>query len=160
MGSRIFPVNTIRCAVHRFREEPECEDDPEALASSSHIKWTVETWKTVFFSESKDTVSSGLKSGRPPTVPFKRQYLWWYVGVLVHMAWAASTSGKVPSIQKGIFRFYSNMSSHSGDVSFRKDLAFSNITMPNHLLHHGFVGEGSGSSSVTHWKHLVHHKKT
>ncbi len=66
----------------------------------------------------------------------------------VRVAWAAYTSGKAPSMLKGISKFSNNICFHPDVVSFREDLAFSNMTMPDHILHqiqhHGCVEEGSG----------------
>ncbi len=96
-------------------------------------------------------MSSGLKRTRTTQVvisaQFRSLHLWWYGVAWVRVAWAAYTSGKAPSMLKGISKFQNNICSHPDVISFREDLAFSNMTMPDHILHqlqhHGCVEEGS-----------------
>ncbi len=77
------------------------------LWAKAHLKWTVAKWKTVLWSdESKFEVLFG-KLGRHVirTKEDKDKDLWWYGVAWVHVAWAAYTSGKSPSMLKGISKF-------------------------------------------------------
>ena len=68
----------------------------------------------------------------------QKLHLWWYGAAFIPMAWAASTSGKAPSILKSTQRFLKQHMLLSSPVYFSK-------TMPNHILsqQHGFRGEES-----------------
>ncbi len=56
-----------------------------------------------------DAMSSGLKRTRTTQVvistQFRSLHLWWYGVAWVRVAWAAYTSGKAPSMLKGISKF-------------------------------------------------------
>ncbi len=98
-------------------------------------------------------MSSGLKRTRTTQVvisaQFRSLHLWWYGVAWVRVAWAAYTSGKAPSMLNEVYP--SSRTTYApiqNVVSFREDLAFSNMTMPDHILHqlqhYGCVEGGSG----------------
>ncbi len=88
------------------------------LWAKANLKWTVAKWKIVLWSdkskfevllENWDAMSSGLKRTRTTQVvisaQFRSLHLWWYGVAWVRVTWAAYTSGKAPSMLKGISNF-------------------------------------------------------
>ncbi len=125
---KTLSVNTIHRAIRRWRlklyrskKKPYLNMIQKRrcfLWAKAHLKWTVAKWKTVLWSdESKfevflenwDAMSSGLKWTRTTQVvisaQFRSLHLWWYGVAWVRVAWAAYTSGKAPSMLKGISKF-------------------------------------------------------
>ncbi len=125
---KTLSVNTIhrairRCRLKLYRSKKKpylnmIQKRRRFLWAKAHLKWTVAKWKTVLWSdESKfevllenwDAMSSGLKRTRTTQVvisaQFRSLHLWWYGVAWVRVAWAAYTSGKAPSMLKGISKF-------------------------------------------------------
>ncbi len=155
-------IRRCRLKLYRSKKKPYLNMIQKCrrfLWAKAHLKWTVAKWKTVLWSdeskfevlfgklgrhvirtkEDKDNPSCYQRSVQKPA----SLMVWGCMS-----AWAAYTSGKAPSMLKGISKFLNNICSHPDVVSFREDLAFSNMTMPDHILHqlqhHGCVEEGSG----------------
>ncbi len=191
---KTLSVNTIHRAIrccrlklYRSKKKPYLniiQKRRRFLWAKAHLKWTVAKWKTVLWSdESKFEVLFG-KLGRHvirtkedkdnPVVisaQFRSLHLWWY-GV----AWVRVGMGSL-HIWKGTInaeRYIQVLEQHmlpSRRSLFQEDLAFSNMTMPDHILHqlqhHGCVEEGSGvlkwpacsPDLSTYRKHLAHHKE-
>ncbi len=125
---KTLSVNTIhrsirRCRLKLYRSKKKpylnmIQKRRRFLWAKAHLKWTVAKWKTVlwsdesnlkFFLENWDAMSSGLKRTRTTQVvisaQFRSLHLWWYGVAWVRVAWAAYTSGKAPSMLKGISKF-------------------------------------------------------
>ena len=106
-------VNTVRYPQIKAlscKEEAICEHDPETPSSSLGQSSFKMDWGKVEneskFLETMDAASSGLKMRGIIRLVIRAQYkslhLWWYGVALVPMEWAACTSGKAPSMLKGI----------------------------------------------------------
>ncbi len=125
---KTLSVNTIhrairRCRLKLYRSKKKpylnmIQKRRRFLWAKAHLKWTVAKWKTVLWSdESKFEVLFGklgrhviqTKTTRTTQVvisaQFRSLHLWWYGVAWVRVAWAAYTSGKAPSMLKGISKF-------------------------------------------------------
>ncbi len=123
---KTLSVNTIHCAIRRCRlklyrskKKPYLnmiQKRRPFLWAKAHLKWTVEkrfcgqtNTNLKFFLENWDAMSSGQKRTRTTQVvisaQFRSLHLWWYGVAWVRVAWAACTSGKAPSMLKGISKF-------------------------------------------------------
>ncbi len=125
---KTLSVNTIhrairRCRLKLYRSKKKpylnmIQKRRRFLWAKAHLKWTVASGKLFcgqtnqnlkFFLENWDAMSSGLKRTRTTQVVISAQFwslhLWWYGVAWVHVAWAAYTSGKAPSMLKGISKF-------------------------------------------------------
>ncbi len=126
------------------------------LWAKAHLKWTVAKWKTVLWSdESKFEVLFGklgrhvirTKEGKDNPSCYQRS-VQKPASLMVWGCMSACGMGSL-HIWKGTINAERYIQcSHPDVVSFREDLAFSNMTMPDHiphqLQHHGCVEEGSG----------------
>ncbi|KAL0152720.1 hypothetical protein M9458_052443 [Cirrhinus mrigala] len=138
---KTLSVNTIhhaisrcRLKVYRSKKKPYLnmiQKRRRFLWAKAHLKWTVAKWKTVLWSdESKFEVLFG-KLGR-------------------HVIRTKEDKDNPSCYQRSVQKpasLMNNIYSHPDVISFREDLAFSIMTMPDHILHqlqhHGCVEEGS-----------------
>lgn len=76
-------------------------------AAKAHLKWAAGAWKMYW--ENRNLIwtesSSRLKMRMTISVQFKSLPLWWYGGASVPVKRSESTSGKSPSVLKGIYRW-------------------------------------------------------
>lgn len=76
------------------------------------------------------------------------------IEVQTYLELAACTSGKPPSVLKGICRFKANISSHTGNIFSSESLTKIMLNCMLHLLQqHGFVVEGAFNQMKTNLPH-------
>ncbi len=170
MGSGILPENIVgehnppcHSPLHRSKKKPYLnmvQKHRRFLWAKAHLKWTVAKWKTVLWSdESKFEVLIG-KLGRHVirTKEYKDNpscYLHSVQKPASLMVWGCMSACGMGSLHiwKGTInaeRYIQVLEQHMLPSRRRlfQDLAFSNMTMPDHILHqlqhHGCVEEGSG----------------
>ncbi len=125
---KTLSVNTIhrairRCRLKLFRSKQKpylnmIQKRRRFLWAKAHLNGLWQSGKLFcgqtnqnlkFFLENWDAMSAGLKRTWTTQVvisaQFRSLHLWWYGVAWVRVAWAAYTSGKAPSMLKGISKF-------------------------------------------------------
>ncbi len=168
---KTLSVNTIhrairRCRLKLYRSKKKpylnmVQKRRRFLWAKAHLKWTVAKWKTVLWSdESKFEVLFGklgchvIRTKEDKDNPSCYQRSVQKPASL--MIWGCMSAWGMGSLHiwKGTInaeRYIQVLEQHmlpSRRRPFREDLAFSNMIMPDHILHqlqhHGCVEEGSG----------------